>query len=144
MLCARSPALENLSVDRWPVLGVAVHTTHHSGQDKKTGGSVHVYWALAQKPQSQQQNSRYLVHDLFGKEPAHHHGASACHRISVLHTADTHRVAGNHWHTAIQEGKGPQMDKLNGTKFFPYIQVKSLRHKAFKVLNSPSCRFCSL
>ena len=75
------------------------------------------------------------------------------HRYSVLHTADTqgcwqsaisNRDAGNHWYTAIQEGKGPQMDKLNGTKFFPYIIVKSLKHKAFKVLTSPYCRFCSL
>jgi len=149
MLCARyrtSQALKDLSVDCWPVLGVAVHTPNTSaGVKTKSGGSVRVCWALAKKSHSHQQKSRYLIHNVFGKaEAAHHHGASTYRRYSVLHTADTHGVAGNHLNIAIQEGKGPQIDKLNGTKFFPHIQVKSLRHIAFKVSYASASSCCFL
>ena len=146
MLCARyrtSQALKDLS-DCWPVLGVAVHTPT-SNVKKNSGGSVHVCWALAKKPPSHQQKSRYLIHNVFGKaEAAHHHGTSTYRRYSVLHTADTHGVAGNHLNIAIQEGKGPQIDRLNGTKFFPHIQVKSLRHIAFKVSYASASSCCFL
>ncbi len=144
-------ALKDLKTeDRWPVLGVAVHTPHSYGEDKKgnAGGSVHVCWALACKqdvqPHSSQQKSRYLIFDLFGRADPEKHGAHA-----VLHTADSDTqgvkvgslATRNHWHIAIQEGKGPKIDKLNGTKFFPFIKVKSLRDKAFKVSYASSCRF---
>jgi hypothetical protein len=147
--CHTSPALQDLSENCWPVLGLAVHAPHASSKEddsSKSGGSMQVSWVLAQKQaeqtQTSQQKSQYLIHDVFGKAEQDKHGARLC-TANTKNSSFTSAL-GNCWSTAIDKGKGPQINKLNGNKFFPYIQVKSLRENSFKVSFTCSCRFSSL
>jgi hypothetical protein len=124
VLCPRrhaSLALQKVSADLRPILGVAVQT-HGT-----TSGNVYVCWALAQKKLDSNQ-SQYSIHDLTD------HVTSEVHHEVVLHTAESLRYVGSHgkWYLAFSEGRGPKTDPHNGNIFFPYIEVNS-SDKTFKV-----------
>jgi len=119
----KSLALQKVSADLRPILGVAVQT-HGT-----TSGNVYVCWALAQK-QINSNQSQYSIHDLLGSDHVTFEGN---HEV-ILHTAESLRYVGSHgkWYPAFSEGRRPKTDPHNGNIFFPHIKVNS-SDKTFKL-----------
>jgi hypothetical protein len=131
VLCAEHCQPKSISwlKDAWPVLGVAVNAKD---------GSMQVCWALVQKRESLQSNTRddkqseYVMYNLL--KEVHQATHATIHTVESVKVGSRMAPSNCVWQTAFCEKKGPIKSKENGNKFFPYVKVPSSSIK-FKVTN---------